>query len=49
MEMMGYPEDVAAVVPQLARRHVERQKHVLAGGVAGLSDRFENDVERFTI
>ena len=45
----GFLEDVAAVVPELARRHVEREEDILAGGVAGLRDRFEHDVERFAV
>ena len=42
-------EDVAAVVPHFARRHVEREEHVAARLVAGVRDRFEHQVERLAI
>ncbi len=42
-------EHVASVVPHLARRDVEREKHVAAGLVAGVRDRLEYQVERLAV
>ena len=37
------------LVPELARRDVEREEHVVARLVAGLRDRFEHQVDRLAV
>src|SRR2546427_5865687 len=42
-------QSVSTAVEQLGRRHIQRQRHLVAGLVAGAFDRADDDLERCTI